>query len=113
VRFSVLSLQRLVVSESAHDLHLPVQAFDVSNCVAAAQATSHPTQQADEAAIRVIVSHWQQAWDNFNASVLDGDYAEDADWMNAFGAKEKGATKIMLYMVEVVKRPSVAGRHTV
>lgn len=71
------------------------------------------TQQADEAAIRVIVGHWQQTWDNFNASFLDGDYAEDADWMNAFGAKEKGATKILLYMAEAVKRPSLAGRHTV
>lgn len=85
----------------------------VSIALAAGQAISQATQQADEAAIRLIVSHWQQAWDSFNASVLDGDYAEDADWMNAFGAKEKGAAKIMSYMVEAVKRPSLAGRHTV
>jgi uncharacterized protein (TIGR02246 family) len=85
----------------------------VSVALAAGQAISQATQHADEAAITLIVSHWQQAWDNFDASVLDGDYAEDADWMNAFGAKEKGATKIMSFMVEVVKRPSVVGRHTV
>ena len=85
----------------------------VSVALAVGQATSQAAEQADEAAIRAIVSHWQQAWDNFNASVLDGDYAEDADWMNAFGAKEKGPTKIMSYMIEVLRRPSVAGRHTV
>jgi hypothetical protein len=71
----------------------------VSVALAVGQATSQAAEQADEAAIRAIVSHWQQAWDNFNASVLDGDYAEDADWINAFGAKEKGATKIMLYAI--------------
>ena len=84
-----------------------------SVALASGQSTSEAAQQADEAMIRVIVNHWQQAWDNFNASILAGDYAEDADWMNAFGAKEKGATKIVSFMVEVVKRPSVAGRHTV
>jgi len=66
----------------------------------------------DEAAIRTIVNHWQQTWDKFDASFLEGDYAEDADWLNAFGVKNKGSAKILAFMTQMVKRPNVQGRHT-
>jgi len=45
----------------------------------------------EEAAVRAVVLHWQQSWDNFDPSVLQGDYADDADWLNAFGVRIKGA----------------------
>jgi uncharacterized protein (TIGR02246 family) len=66
----------------------------------------------DEAAIRAIVNHWQQAWENHDASVLAGDYAEDADWLNAFGIRIKGGAKIVDFVSTVVKRPNVQGRQT-
>jgi uncharacterized protein (TIGR02246 family) len=66
----------------------------------------------DEAAIRAIVNHWQQSWENFDASVLAGDYAEDADWQNAFGVRLKGGAKIVDFVSRVVKRSTVQGRHT-
>lgn len=66
----------------------------------------------DEAAIRTIVNHWQQSWENFDASVLAGDYAEDADWQNAFGVRIKGGAKIVEFVNKVVKRPGVQGRRT-
>jgi uncharacterized protein (TIGR02246 family) len=66
----------------------------------------------DEATIRAIVNHWQQSWENFDASVLAGDYAEDADWLNAFGVRIKGGAKIVEFVSKVVKRPGVQGRHT-
>jgi uncharacterized protein (TIGR02246 family) len=66
----------------------------------------------DEAAVRAIVNHWQQSWDNFDASVLNGDYADDADWLNAFGIRLKGGAKIVEFVSRVVKRPNVQGRHT-
>lgn len=66
----------------------------------------------DEAAIRAIVNHWQQSWENFDASVLAGDYADDADWLNAFGVRIKGGAKIVEFVSKVVKRPTVQGRHT-
>ena len=66
----------------------------------------------DEAAIRTIVNHWQQTWDKFDASYLAGDYAEDADWLNAFGVRNKGSAKILAFMAGMVKRPNVQGRHT-
>jgi len=77
------------------------------------QAISQTNRQADEVAIKEIVDHWQQAWNTYNASVLEGDYADDADWMNSFGVKNKGSAKILSFMAVALKSPEVAGRHTV
>jgi len=88
---------------------------------ASAQARPSAPQQAatvqagtaeDEAAVRAIVNHWQQSWENFDASILAGDYADDADWLNAFGVRIKGGAKIVEFVSKVVKRPGVQGRHT-
>jgi uncharacterized protein (TIGR02246 family) len=83
--------------------------------VASAQPTSGSQRigtPEDEAAIRTIVNHWRQTWDNFDASFLEGDFADDADWLNAFGVKIQGSSKILAYMAGMVKRPNVQGRHT-
>jgi uncharacterized protein (TIGR02246 family) len=84
--------------------------------LALAQPLSRTSEQGhsadDEAAIRTIINHWQQNWDKFDASVLQGDYAEDADWLNAFGVKQKGSTSIVAFVATVVKRPQNQGRHT-
>ena len=58
------------------------------------------------------MNHWQQTWDNFDASFLKGDFADDADWQNAFGVKIQGSSKILEFMAVMVKRPTVQGRHT-
>lgn len=58
------------------------------------------------------MNHWQQTWDNFDASFLKGDFADDADWLNAFGVKIQGSSKILAYMTGMVKRPNVQGRQT-
>jgi uncharacterized protein (TIGR02246 family) len=75
-------------------------------------ATAQAGTAEDEAAIRAIVNHWQQTWEKFDASVLAGDYAEDADWLNAFGVRLTGGPKIVDFVSKVVKRPTVQGRHT-
>jgi len=75
-------------------------------------ATAQLGTGEDEAAIRAIVNHWQQSWENFDASILAGDYADDADWLNAFGVRIKGGAKIVEFVSKVVKRPTVQGRHT-
>jgi len=75
-------------------------------------ATAQVGTAEDEAAIRAIVNHWQQTWENHDASVLAGDYAEDADWLNAFGVRLKGGAKIVDFVSTVVKRSTVQGRHT-
>jgi len=75
-------------------------------------ATAQGGTAEDEAAIRTIVNHWQQTWENHDASVLAGDYAEDADWQNAFGVRLKGGAEIVDFVSKVVKRPNAQGRQT-
>jgi uncharacterized protein (TIGR02246 family) len=75
-------------------------------------ATAQVGTAEDEATVRAIVSHWQQSWESFDASILAGDYAEEADWLNAFGVRLKGGAKIVDFVSKVVKRPAVQGRHT-
>lgn len=77
------------------------------------EVLSQTNQQADVAAVREIVDHWQKAWDTFDASVLAGDYAEDADWMNSFGVKNRGSAKVVSFLAVALKSPEVASRHTV
>ena len=67
---------------------------------------------SDEAAVRAIADHWKQAWDKFDASILDGDFTADADWQNAFGIRQKGNAAIVAFVSQVVKRPQLRGRQT-
>jgi len=66
----------------------------------------------DEAAVRAIVNHWQQHWEKLDAALLDGDYAPDAEFLNAFGVRMKGSEKILAFMAQVVKRANMQGRQT-
>ena len=103
------------------DFVLGLALLAATTSFASAQAGSPTPKQAatvqlgtteDEAAIRAIINHWQQTWENFDASVLAGDYSDDADWLNAFGVRLKGGAKIVNFVSTVVKRPNVQGRHT-
>lgn len=77
-----------------------------------AQPASDATS-AEVAAIRSVVEHWRQTWDGFDASPLKNDYADDADWLNAFGIRLHGRAEILKFMADVVQRPTVKARHTV
>src|SRR5579884_545393 len=66
----------------------------------------------DEAAVKAVVDHWRQAWEHFDASVLRGDYAGDADWLNAFGVRKKGGPEIVAFVSQVVQRPNLHDRRT-
>jgi uncharacterized protein (TIGR02246 family) len=89
-------------------------------CIIVSLASGQPASQRskqvgaaeDETAIRAIVNHWQQAWSKLDASVLEGDYADDADWANAFGVRQKGSAKILAFMSGMFKRPNVQERRT-
>lgn len=81
--------------------------------VLAGIAFSQPRGSADdETAIRTIVNHWQQSWEKFDASTLAGDFTDDAEWLNAFGVRQKGGANIVAFVSQVVKRPQVQGRRT-
>jgi uncharacterized protein (TIGR02246 family) len=81
----------------------------VSANVARAQETG---RSADEAAIRAIARHWEEAWQRFDASVLTNDYAADADFMDAFGNRHKGSEAIVNAMTRQLASPQVRQRQT-
>lgn len=66
----------------------------------------------DQAAVKTIVDHWRQAWEHFDASILREDYADDADWQNAFGVRKTGSADILAFVGQVLKRSGVQGRRT-
>lgn len=49
------------------------------------------SQASDDAvAVLVIFESWNEGWANADATVAVQDYAEDADWTNAFGDRIQG-----------------------
>jgi uncharacterized protein (TIGR02246 family) len=80
-------------------------------CIAFSAASGQQAAE-DEKAVRAIVLHWQEGWSKFDASALAGDYADDADWQNAFGVRLKGRAAILAFMTAMYKRPNVQGRRT-
>jgi uncharacterized protein (TIGR02246 family) len=67
--------------------------------------------QQDTAIIESILDHWKQGWQNKDAHLASQDYAEDADWINAFGMHGKGRREIETILSQVFSLPHVmAGR---
>jgi hypothetical protein len=50
--------------------------------------------------------------DRFDAGAVQGDFADNADWQNAFGVRMKGSANILRFLAMVVKRPNVQARRT-
>jgi uncharacterized protein (TIGR02246 family) len=113
---------QLIVAECKDRLYSTAMKLTIVGLVAALVgfASAHSAVQKpkqigsgeDEAAVRTLILHWQRSWEHFDASVLQGDYAEDADWLNAFGVRIKGGARIVEFVSKVVKRPNVQGRQT-
>jgi len=81
-------------------------------CWASVAHAQQTDRSADEAAIRAIAEHWEQAWQRFDASVLANDYAADADFMDAFGNRQKGSEAIANAMTRQLASPQVRQRQT-
>ena len=77
-----------------------------------AAAAFQPATDLDAAAIRMVVDHWREMWDHFDASSLRDDYLQDADFLNAFGTRLKGRSEILAFANRVVQRPNVQDRRT-
>ena len=54
---------------------------------------------SDEAAIRQVIAHWDKIWHGGEAADVARDYADDADWMNAFGVYKRGGAEILAFFV--------------
>jgi uncharacterized protein (TIGR02246 family) len=65
---------------------------------------------SDEAAIREVISHWDSGWAQFDAKIATQDYADDADWTNAFGNSVKGKTEIYKFLEKLYKSPEITPR---
>jgi hypothetical protein len=77
-----------------------------------AAAALQPATDLDAAAIRMVVDHWREMWDHFDASSLRDDYLKGADFVNAFGRRLKGRSEILAFANRVVQRSNVQSRHT-
>lgn len=68
-------------------------------------------QTGDEELIRQAVAHWERGWKEGNAQLATLDYAEDADWLNAFGVQKTGRAAIQQYLADLFSRPEFRARH--
>ncbi len=69
-------------------------------------------QQEAEVAIRHAINDWDAGWRTFNADLVSHDYADDADWINAFGEKRKGREQIRAYLAHGFTSPEWLSRHS-
>ncbi len=53
-----------------------------------------PIPPADSLAIMSAIDRWFEAWEAGDAALAARDYAEDADWTNAFGQTQRGRAAI-------------------
>ena len=66
----------------------------------------------DESAIRRAIGNWDRGWKDFNGRLATQDYADDADWTNAFGRTKKGRGEIEKYLTDLFKTPGIRSRTT-
>jgi uncharacterized protein (TIGR02246 family) len=68
--------------------------------------------KADEAAIREIIGRWDKGWADFDAALASQNYADDADWTNAFGLSRKGRPEILQFLAKIYKSPQMTPRRS-
>ena len=67
-------------------------------------------QTKDEEAIRRAIANWDRGWKDFDGRLATQDYADDADWTNAFGRARKGRVEVEKYLTELFKTPEIRSR---
>ena len=75
-----------------------------------ARAVPAPAGPEDVRAITAIVERWTQAFAAGDAGLFADDYADDADYLNAFGRACRGGPAIAAFLQEVFRRGAFAGR---
>lgn len=68
--------------------------------------------QKDEAAIRQAIANWDAGWRNFDDEIISRDYADDADWTNAFGVPRQGRAAIRAYLAKGLASPEWRSRRS-
>jgi uncharacterized protein (TIGR02246 family) len=65
------------------------------------------SEDARSKAVEAAIQRWNEGWRTKNAQVACADYADDADWTNAFGMTERGRGAICKKLAEVFSLPFV------
>lgn len=88
-------------------------AFVLSFAVLSASAQSGgDAHKSNEAAIRLVIADWDQAWRDFDADLAARDYAENATWTNSFGESTSGRDGIHHRMASLYQNPGARSRHS-
>lgn len=81
-------------------------------CGASALHAQDSPAAADSAEILAAIANWERAWTIHDAELGAQDYAEDADWTNAFGMRRIGRDSIEALLEEVFRLPFVMAGNT-
>lgn len=85
----------------------------VASILAIGQTTETTKGNAkDEEAIKQVIANWDKGWKEFDAQLATQDYAEDADWTNAFGVARKGRSEIHKFLADTFTRPDMRSRRS-
>jgi uncharacterized protein (TIGR02246 family) len=66
-------------------------------------------QPRERAAVEAVLKTWDDGWRTRNAELAAQGYTDDADWINAFGMRERGRAAILKRLQEVFSLPFVTG----
>ena len=64
----------------------------------------------EDAAVTAVFERTEAGFDDFDAELVSRNYADDADWTNAFGVRRKGSTQFRAYLSESFGRPQFRSR---
>jgi len=64
-------------------------------------------QEQERAAVDAVIETWNQGWRVKDADLAASGYAEDAEWINAFGMREHGRKAIAARLHEIFALPFV------
>ena len=67
-------------------------------------SVSDPANAEDVRAITAIVERWTQAFAAGDAGPITADYADDAEWINAFGRARLGGPAISAFLQELFRQ---------
>lgn len=67
-------------------------------------------QSEDQNVIRQITENWISGWQTCNSALAVEGFAEDVDWVNAFGVKKRGREEVQAFLDWVFSLPNATER---
>ena len=64
---------------------------------------------SDHVAVEAVIETWNEGWRTKDPDLAAQGYSADADWINAFGMRERGREAIAVKLKEVFALPFVMG----